>query len=589
MAETVCWSNIVKQQPPPAPANQNQTRAAAFTNQLLNGCKSDKGIAVAVVDANAIIQGGDKLAQSASKFVSVPEFRSEVRDPVSRRKLDFLPFEVQTMNPTPESLRAVINFARATGDLQTLSDVDLKLIALTYTLEAQLHGTEHIRSCPPPIHVVKAKSLPVKELPGWGSNVPNLKEWEALEHEAEEGEKSSRILPVKELNLNVMQGDDNVGSGDVVSENGNEENIQEPGKYSADGKKIKVEEKMAVEGVDASKGQYGDDGDDNGWLPAVSRSTHRRFLRRKARRETSKASSELDVDESDEDNLEDPKSTDNSMSHECENPHNEEQEDISKVTGEGELSSILEDMRLEEDNVATLEEKENTSQEDEVAEKNDNALEQSDILSETSGTVDPSFTDDNSSEQSWLLKSLSDSSVACITGDFAMQNVLLQMGLRLLAPGGMQIRQLQRWVLKCHACYEVTNEVGRIFCPKCGNGGTLRKVAVTVGENGVVLADRKLRISIRGTKFSLPMPQSGRDAITKNPVLREDQLSHKLLYPKTKKKPINEGDDLFLADDIFHHSEKRASLKPPVGKAVSVFIGRKNPNDNHNTRARRRS
>ena len=61
-----------------------------------------------------------------------------------------------------------------------------------------------------------------------------------------------------------------------------------------------------------------------------------------------------------------------------------------------------------------------------------------------------------------------------------------------------------RWILKCHACYNVTAEIGRIFCPKCGNGGTLRKVAVTVGENGVVLAARKPRITLRGTKVSIP-------------------------------------------------------------------------------------
>ena len=57
--------------------------------------------------------------------------------------------------------------------------------------------------------------------------------------------------------------------------------------------------------------------------------------------------------------------------------------------------------------------------------------------------------------------------------------------------------------MKCHACYNVTAEIGRIFCPKCGNGGTLRKVAVTVGENGVVLAARKPRITLRGTKVSI--------------------------------------------------------------------------------------
>lgn len=42
-----------------------------------------------------------------------------------------------------------------------------------------------------------------------------------------------------------------------------------------------------------------------------------------------------------------------------------------------------------------------------------------------------------------------------------------------------------------------------MFCPHCGNGGTLRKVAVTVGENGAIIATRRPRISLRGTKVSI--------------------------------------------------------------------------------------
>ena len=41
-------------------------------------------------------------------------------------------------------------------------------------------------------------------------------------------------------------------------------------------------------------------------------------------------------------------------------------------------------------------------------------------------------------------------------------------------------------------------------------------------------------------QFSLPSPQGGRDAITKNLILREDQLPQKFLYPKTKKKANKE-------------------------------------------------
>ncbi|KAJ0974288.1 hypothetical protein J5N97_016253 [Dioscorea zingiberensis] len=73
----------------------------------------------------------------------------------------------------------------------------------------------------------------------------------------------------------------------------------------------------------------------------------------------------------------------------------------------------------------------------------DDAIVETNVLDEAGTEV--SVVDDASSEQSWMLRSLSDLPVACVTGDFAMQNVILQIGLRLLAPGGMQI-QLHRWV-----------------------------------------------------------------------------------------------------------------------------------------------
>jgi rRNA maturation endonuclease Nob1 len=43
-----------------------------------------------------------------------------------------------------------------------------------------------------------------------------------------------------------------------------------------------------------------------------------------------------------------------------------------------------------------------------------------------------------------------------VTADFAMQNVLLQIGLRVVAPGGLAISRLSRHVLRCSACFLVT-------------------------------------------------------------------------------------------------------------------------------------
>ncbi|XP_039114876.1 20S-pre-rRNA D-site endonuclease nob1 [Dioscorea cayenensis subsp. rotundata] len=527
-----CWSAVIR-----------KTSASAaeepIPSRIFGNCNSNKGISVAVVDANAIIHG-DKLVGSADSFVSVREVLDEVRDPVSRQRLAFLPFHVDIMEPSPESIKKVVKFARETGDLQTLSDVDLKLIALTYMLESQIHGTHHLRESPPPIHAVNVKNLHEAEMPGWGSNVGNVAEWEALDQDGEGGaDNGSRILPLKDL------------SNDVITACGSDEQQQSFAKprivYPK--KEIKIDGKQMVsDGIDASQGQDMDNADD--WRPAVSRSTHRRYLRRQARRAfhdaqrneqlCSEASTEIDACTTELDELELLSQTEGSI------------ENYAADDGSVEAAVV-----------------------DEVSIGPD-ALDEAN----TQASVD-----DASSEQSWMLRSLSDSSVACVTSDYAMQNVILQIGLRLLAPGGMQIRQLHRWVLKCHACNKVTQEVGRIFCPKCGNGGTLRKVSVTIGENGMVLAARRQRFILRGTKFSLPLPQGGRDAITKNPILREDQLPRKLLYPKTKKKSNKKEDVFFSSDDIFSHAgEGRAPFRPPVRKTMALFSGKRNPNDNHYSR-----
>ena len=47
------------------------------------------------------------------------------------------------------------------------------------------------------------------------------------------------------------------------------------------------------------------------------------------------------------------------------------------------------------------------------------------------------------------------SPVTCVTADFAMQNVLLQMGLQLQAPNGLRLKRVSRFVQRCSACFFV--------------------------------------------------------------------------------------------------------------------------------------
>jgi len=45
---------------------------------------------------------------------------------------------------------------------------------------------------------------------------------------------------------------------------------------------------------------------------------------------------------------------------------------------------------------------------------------------------------------------------ACMTGDYAMQNVALQMGLNLINMDGGGVRQVKMWILRCHGCFRYT-------------------------------------------------------------------------------------------------------------------------------------
>ncbi len=52
--------------------------------------------------------------------------------------------------------------------------------------------------------------------------------------------------------------------------------------------------------------------------------------------------------------------------------------------------------------------------------------------------------------------------VGCMTADFAMQNVLLQMGLSLVGMEGRKIQKVKTWVLRCHACFKCVHHYSRI-------------------------------------------------------------------------------------------------------------------------------
>lgn len=172
----------------------------------------------------------------------------------------------------------------------------------------------------------------------------------------------------------------------------------------------------------------------------------------------------------------------------------------------------------------------------------------------------------------------------CMTADFAMQNVLLQMGLNLVGVEGKRIEKVKSWVLRCHACFKyasglvesyknltsyhrICKDASKKFCPSCGNP-TLLRASVTVsapnasGDAPAMQVHLKpnFQYKTRGTKYSIPAPKQGsaKTGAGKGLILREDQLE----YMRAKKQA-----------DGKREREEAKMLKGILGRGVEGNMG----------------
>ncbi|GMH96816.1 hypothetical protein TrST_g477 [Triparma strigata] len=175
---------------------------------------------------------------------------------------------------------------------------------------------------------------------------------------------------------------------------------------------------------------------------------------------------------------------------------------------------------------------------------------------------------------------------ACATTDFAMQNVLLQMGMKLLSVNGVAITRTKNWVTRCGACFAVyagETGAGKLFCSRCGSD-CLQRVAASVDAKTGKLKlhlSAKRRNDTRGTKFSLPKPGK-QNRFAGDLLLREDQMMMGAWSMKVKKgsKKVESmfGDD--IVDNVgLGDLSKRDDIK--------VGMGRQNPNQAKQGRERR--
>ncbi|KAF4036366.1 Nin one binding (NOB1) Zn-ribbon like [Phytophthora infestans] len=389
-----------------------------------------------VIDSGAIIKGTN-LAVLAENFWTVPDVLDEIRDKKSRAILERLPFTLQTREPSAEAMKAVVNFSRKTGDFTYLSLTDLRVMALSYQLEVEANGADHLRTSP-------------------------------------------------KLSQTVTR----AANGKIVG--GSQTNI--PCKYF---------------GTAMGCCKYGDD---------------------------------------------------------CSFVHEEKTESEEPTEDEEAEEPVVEQVISEEIRNADVKSRIMGGF---AASSNAGAAED-DGKNWITGDNFAKFTASPFGDGKGLEEISSRLPVACITTDFSMQNVMLQIGLRLLSTEGMIIKRVKQWILRCIACFTTSTEMDRMFCPKCGNS-TMERVSYSLDRDGHMTfytrANRPTKLS--GTKFSLPKPKGGRNG---DLLLREDQLLVGIWGQRQRqhKKVMQSAFGENVAHDLGVKAEKQTGIQ--------VGYGRMNPN-----------
>lgn len=200
-------------------------------------------------------------------------------------------------------------------------------------------------------------------------------------------------------------------------------------------------------------------------------------------------------------------------------------------------------------------------------------------------------------------------SVALATGDFACQNVTMQIGLKLMNyVTGKQIRRVRNYMYRCHACFTMIpmpkSGQPKHFCPKCG-GNTLLRCAVSVDNvTGKVTPHLKRNFQWinKGQVYSLASPLSknsqkqqgnrghqhnkeNRHKKLQDPViLREDQkeyaqaLKDDAWQRKKNEKMLQEWIGGGSADNFispFSSSQRHSGVKVGRGRGANAVKGKR--------------
>ncbi|EST06116.1 Nin one binding (NOB1) Zn-ribbon-like protein [Kalmanozyma brasiliensis GHG001] len=587
----------------PAPkqeeASSSTNVASSSSSQLDDETASTSGVRTKkpridtlILDAGALIMRAP-LDGLASEYYIPPRVIEEIKHASAREYLESLrlrpDFKLHIAQPGPASMVAATEFAKKTGDIGVLSTQDLEVIALTYEREVARHGMKRIRTS------------------------PDGKRGEALTAVAT-GEESKEA-----------------SSSTNDAKAARQAAIDKKRQQKADAKQKKLEEEAAALGMTA----------DQLVAQRIKENREKKAAKKQAKDASTAAAPAAEQDaeatsapvQQDDDEDQQPATQHESgpsqgwiEEGDFTDEDSDEEGDGAWITPDNVQRAKNLSMGFVSDNRMpgfkySEQVKDDVPEPAELLEPEE-PLEEGWSRVESSSKSKPKPTKTHPSRDyndpsiqsrpslSWNANGDSSAAghmtVACITGDFAVQNVLLQMGLSLVGVHGSRVRAVKSFVLRCHACMKVCKDMEKKFCPVCGNA-TLTKVAVTVDDTakgGFQLHLKKnYRFNLRGTKYSIPAPKAGSASGGKTGgsglILREDQLewqralakeaSRKRKEERALEKAMRAGKDSLSVryeeawdtGDIFLGSQFAARDKsslPVIGH------GRKNPNANRRTR-----
>ena len=458
----------------------------------LGGSETHRAVHL-VLDANALIRGrAASLAGYAERFWTIEEVLAEVRDSKSREALLSLPFELEVRSPSPEAMRRILDFAKLTGDLRSLSAVDAKVLALALTLELEAVGSDaHLRARPEACRGEKAAAAEdeADEAPEEAPEEEAPEESPPPAHREQLPPAPPYVAPASwAAALKAPPPPPRPAAAAAAptpdAAAADEEAADEPAEAP------EVEAEAAAEAAAPAPA-----------APAWSGPAPSRIL--------------------------------------------------SGPTASGAAAMAADD----DDGVGWLDESH-------VA------------MGLATGAMPFG---DAPPENGPTAKAYEPScGCACATVDFAMQNVLLQMGLRLVSLDGMLVHRTTKWALRCAACFHVEDDQTKLFCARCGST-PLNRVAVGVdaatGERRVFLRKQK-RNDLRGTKFALPKPGHA-DRYEGELLLREDQLLSGIWRQKAQRAKSAKTKRSIFGGEV---TDSLEALNIVQTNDLVVGVGRKNPN-----------